>query len=98
MAELTYELTDVEERAEKNPDFWFPPKLLRRNLKVGKYVQLVFNSVKGQPPGAERMWVMVIEILNDGFYKGELHSDPVSIKILHGEKVLFESRHVCAIE
>ena len=85
-----YTLVDVVERAEKFSTFSIPPLEERATLAPGDYAKLVFDD-------AERMWVKVTRVNDDGSYRGVLDNDPVIVELKPGAKVTFSPQHVCAI-
>jgi hypothetical protein len=96
---INWELENVEEIAKENPDqFFIPSKDERKNQKIGDLVRLHFILNEKGPgfPRAERMWVKISEISNDGKnFKGYLTNQPNYIKGLKADDVI--SFHIANI-
>lgn len=96
-----YRLASAEARAKESPKtFRIPPEPVRRAIRNGMLVKLIFE-LKGVPahgPAAERMWVEVLG--KDGpRYYGTLCNDPGVIPGLkRGQEVWFGPEHVASIE
>lgn len=91
-------LLDAERLHRDDPDtFSIPRADVRRSLAVGDGVKLIFGYGPGERPPAERMWVQVVEVEDDG-YAGRLDNTPHVIgDLAPGDLVRFEPRHVAAI-
>ncbi|WP_183581124.1 immunity protein Imm33 domain-containing protein [Mucilaginibacter sp. X5P1] len=87
----------VEIQKEFPYTFYRPPDEIIDSLKPGDLVKLIFRFESDEPdvPAAERMWV-IIEIINeDGSFVGKLNNDPFHIKdIKLGNKVRFSRQHI----
>jgi hypothetical protein len=95
-----YTLQDCEETHREFPrSFSIPRAELRRALEPGWLVKLVFTLPEPvENYGAERMWVEVLGARDHG-YTGRLDNHPKFVKDLaHGDDVVFEARHVAALE
>ena len=93
----TWTLDDAEERARKHPyTFWKPSHQLTEKIRPGDLVKLIFVLTERGPddPHAERMWVEVTEVTDQGFV-GTLDNIPQYIPDFeHGTIIEFESRHI----
>ena len=91
-------LLDAEARHRQDPDsFSIPRSDVRSALAPGDLVKLLFGAGPGDPPPAERMWVLVLGA-KDGRYLGRLDNEPEAISDLQlGAQVLFGPEHVAAI-
>lgn len=79
--------------------FYKPSQSLINKLKVGHLVKLIFRfeTETSNQPGAERMWVEIIEI-GDEKFTGTLANDPYYIKDLKYKDVLeFEAKHIIQV-
>jgi hypothetical protein len=101
MKKMKPKLLDVEEEHRKNPrTYSIPRKEQRHHLQVGQLVKLVFlkDSSETNDKRAERMWVIVKKILEDG-YCGTLDNDPYFLAGLkRGDLIDFGPEHVAAID
>lgn len=86
--------------------FWLPAEAVRRSLKAGDIVKLMFKYIdldEEEAGGfeAERMWVEITE-LNGPYFVGELRNQPVVAGEDHdlafGSKVVFLPEHVIDME
>ncbi len=87
-----WELENVEEKAKENPDRFFIPTIQeRKSQKIGDVVRLHFILTEKEPelPRAERIWVKILEISNDGNnFKGYLTNQPRYIKGLKAGDII----------
>lgn len=94
-------LLDAEAQNEAFPDtFPIPSARERRALRTGDLVKLVFvlDPPPTEGPNAERMWMEVRRIHEDGSYDGWLTNDPVVVPGLEsGALIAFEAHHVAGI-
>lgn len=94
-------LLDAESQNEAFPDtFPIPSAAERASLRTGDLVKLVFvlDPPPDEGPNAERMWVEVRRIHDDGGYDGWLTNDPVVIPDLEPSALIaFEAHHVAGI-
>lgn len=94
-------LLDAESQNEAFPDtFPIPTRSERQRLRTGDLVKLVFvlDPPPEEGPNAERMWIEVRRIGDDGSYDGWLTNDPVVIPGLEPSTLIaFEPRHVAGI-
>ena len=70
-------------------------------VQPGENVKLIFDFTSDDPeaPEAERMWVLVDEITNEGTFIGRLDNTPRWIKDLQvGDTIAFDSRHIINTE
>lgn len=77
--------------------FYKPSAPIIERIAVGDTVKLIFEFSSDDPeaPGAERMWVLVDEIVAPGRFRGRLDNHPYHIKDLKaGDPVEFEARHI----
>lgn len=93
-----FSLRDVEEAAREHPDtFKIPPLDERKNLGIGDFAKLIFESWAG----TERMWVKIygVQFTNNvpAVYYGELDNNPVMIPLARGTEIEFEPKHVAGI-
>lgn len=90
-------LLDAEQRHQADPhSFSIPRSDVRRSLAVGDLVKLLFGFGRGDPPSAERMWVEIVDVSDDG-YVGRLENTPQAISDLRpGDLVPFRPLHVAA--
>ncbi|WP_282081450.1 immunity protein Imm33 domain-containing protein [Aquimarina algiphila] len=93
----SWKLTDSEDLAKKNKyTFYKPSREITKNLEIGNIVKLTFefDSSNSEHPGAERMWVEIIEINGDK-YKGKLDNHPFYLHELYaGDEIFFEHKHI----
>jgi len=90
-------LRDVEAMHHRSPiTFSIPRSDLRKSLKPGALVKLVF-SVSSGPETAERMWVVVLSTSEIG-YIGRLDDEPTLISDLSlDDEIHFGPEHVAAL-
>jgi hypothetical protein len=95
-------LEDADPIAAENPyTFYKPPRELISRVRAGEVVKLIFrfNSDDPEAPGAERMWVLVDEVLADGHFRGRLNNEPCHIQDLQlDDPVAFQACHVINTE
>ena len=98
----TWKLTDAEAIASANKYTFFKPSAQTiAALQQGEFVQLIFEIVDppDEGPGAERMWVEIVEVDAAGGYRGLLRNDPSAIEDLKfGDQVAFEPCHIIKTE
>lgn len=94
---VDFRLGNAEEKHAAAPrTFFIPPRSERENLAPGDLARLLFELVDpGEgDPGAERMWVEVLETA-DGRYVGVLTNAPTAITTIEqGGLVEFGPEHV----
>jgi hypothetical protein len=81
--------------------FYKAPRNLIEKVSIGEVVKLIFRFESDDPeaPGAERMWVLVDEIGQDGTFKGRLDNDPKYIQDLKAEDpISFSACHIINTE
>lgn len=95
-----YYLADAQERHRKHPrTFDIPTEEEIEALQVNDLVKLIFSFPEQLENGccAERMWVCITEITEDGFC-GELDNQPYYLKDLKaGDRITFQKKHIAAI-
>ena len=79
-----------------------PPEEGRSNLSSETYIKLLFRfaaeDADREDDQTERMWVLVSEIDEDGYYVGTLENDPHHANTLAcGDTIRFHPLHVMAI-
>jgi hypothetical protein len=87
----------VELQKEFSYTFYRPSEAIIDSLKTGDIVKLIFRFESDEPnmPVAERMWVMIEVINDDGTFVGKLDNDPFHIKdIKAGNEVIFSREHI----
>jgi len=88
-------------RSEGYPDeFLIPSEDERRSLAVGQGAKLLLwiESTAEHIPVCERMWVLVVDRLADGFYAGVLESTPETLGgLVKGDRLVFGPEHVADI-
>jgi hypothetical protein len=96
-----WHLENVEAMAAAHPrTFFIPPAEVRRQLKRGDGVKLIFLLDAPAPGGAEaeRMWVEIVSEAS-GRYIGKLLNQPAVIAGLNpGDRVDFGPEHVASID
>lgn len=97
MKEKSWSLVDAQKIAEEFPyTFYKPSSQLVSQLKPGNQVKLIFEFRSDDPdaPSAERMWVDIEEVSDDGFY-GLLDNDPAYIEDLkYKDPIHFNDIHI----
>ena len=76
--------------------FYKPSNEVVSQLKPGNQAKLIFQFESDDPeaPSAERMWVEIIEVTNNGF-RGTLDNDPAYIQDLkYQDPVEFQEYHI----
>lgn len=95
-------LEDADPIAADNPyTFYKPSRECIARVRPGEVVKLIFCFRSDDPdaPSAERMWVLVDELLPDGGFRGRLDNVPLRIADLKlGDPVCFHARHVISTE
>lgn len=98
----SWHLEDADPIAAENPyTFYKPSRELISRVRPGEVVKLIFcfDSSDPEAPGAERMWVLVDEILSDGSFRGRLNNEPRYIQDLKvDDLVSFRACHVINTE
>ena len=97
-----YYLEDAVWMSQYRDDVDPPPEDVRNNLNLGTYVKLLFQfaaeDVAHSDGQTERMWVLVSEIDEGGYYIGTLQNDPHHANTLAcGDTIRFHPLHVMAI-
>jgi hypothetical protein len=95
-------LTDADELAARHKyTFYKSPRDIIEKVSVGEVVKLIFQFESDDPeaPSAERMWVLVDEIGQDGKFKGRLNNEPRYIKDLKlDDPIDFSACHIINTE
>jgi len=98
----TWSLEDADVIAAKSPyTFYKPTREIIRKVAAGEVVKLIFRFASEDPeaPAAERMWVLVEEVLPGGGFKGKLNNEPMYITDLKlDDPVEFEACHIINTE
>jgi hypothetical protein len=98
----SWHLANADElAAEFRYTFYKPPESILQRVRPGEVVKLIFRFESEDPeaPSAERMWVLVDEVLGDGRFKGRLNNDPRYINDLKlDDPVEFQACHVINTE
>jgi hypothetical protein len=98
----TWRLRDADPIAAEYPyTFYKPSRELIARVKPGENVKLIFDFDSNDPeaPGAERMWVIVDEVLEDEKFRGRLDNHPAWIADLKaGDPVVFSACHIIHTE
>jgi hypothetical protein len=100
MAKRTWYLEDVEEAAQRSETFFIPARVDRCALRVGELVRLHFmlSSPPTDGPRAERMWVEIESLDDEGSYRGYLTNRPTAINDLKpGDLIDFSAEHVARL-
>ena len=96
-----WELEDCKKAHQKSPQtFEIPSDEEEQLVKVGQLLRLHFltGSLTNDIPRAERMWVEVCQLLEDGLYRGHLTNQPKFIDSLNpGDVIEFRWKHVAQI-
>lgn len=79
-----------------------PPQDVRNSLPVGSYAKLLFRfaaeTADRNDNETERMWVLIVELDENGYYVGTLANDPNHDRVLKcGETIHFHPSHVMDI-
>lgn len=94
----TWHLDDAEKLAQQyRYTFYRPSPPVLARIAPGDCVKLIFRFESTDPsaPAAERMWVIVDDMLPDGHFTGHLDNEPRYISDLkHADPVAFEARHI----
>lgn len=97
-------LGSAEERHFKAPrTFHIPGAADRRNLQPGDMAKLLFDCEK-KPNGCrgERMWVLVVQVCDEGDgveYGGVLANEPAILETLaKGDEIWFSPEHIADID
>lgn len=97
MKEKSWGLVDAQKLAEEFPyTFYKPSRQLVSQLKPGNQVKLIFEfrSDDAKAPSAERMWVDIVEVSDEGFY-GLLDNEPAYIEDLkYKDSIHFYDIHI----
>ena len=101
-AENGYYLEDAVWTAQYRDDVDPPAEEFRDNLSVGQYVKLLFRfaaeDAERKDYETERMWVLITDFDEDGYYIGTLENDPHhSSTLMCGDTIHFHSLHVMEI-
>ena len=97
MENRSWNLEDAQKIAEEYTyTFYKPSKEVVSQLKAGNQAKLIFTFESEDPeaPRAERMWVEITEVTQNGF-SGYLDNDPAYIKDLkYKDPVEFNEHHI----
>lgn len=98
MTKQSWKLEDAQKIADEFPyTFYKPSKEVISQLTEGNIVKLIFPFESDDPeaPSAERMWVIVKKLGENGSFKGVLDNDPYHIKDLKcGDPIEFSECHI----
>ena len=98
----SWHLEDADPIAAENPyTFYKPSRELISGVRPGEVVKLIFCFTSDDPeaPRAERMWVLVDEVLPDERFRGRLNTEPRHIQDLKlDDPVAFQACHVINTE
>lgn len=98
----SWHLEDADPIAAENPyTFYKPSGALISRVRPGEVVKLIFGFTSDDPeaPRAERMWVLVDEVLPDESFRGRLNNEPRHIQDLKlDDPVSFQACHVINTE
>ena len=98
----SWHLEDADPIAAENPyTFYKPSRELISRVRPGEVVKLIFCFTSDDPeaPRAERMWVLVDEVLPDESFRGRLNNEPRHIQDLKlDDPVSFQACHVINTE
>jgi len=93
----SWSLENAQEISDEFPyTFYKPSSLVVSQLRPGNQAKLIFTFEPSDPdsPRAERMWVEITDIFENGF-RGYLDNDPAYIKDLKHQDILeFEECHI----
>jgi len=85
-------LIDGEKRQDEHPEtFVIPPLWVRHSVDAGDVVKVGFEL---QGTGAERMWVRVTRVTDNGTYEGELDNHPAILPMDYGDAVAFGPENI----
>jgi len=85
-------LIDGEKRQDEYPEaFVIPPLWVRHSVDAGTVVKVGFELVGF---GAERMWVRITRVTDNGTYEGELDNHPAILPMNYGETVAFGPENI----
>ena len=94
----TWHLDNADElAAQYRYTFYKPSQEVIARIAPGDCVKLIFRFDSNDPdaPAAERMWVVVDEVLPRGHFTGRLDNEPRYITDLkHNDRVAFEACHI----
>lgn len=98
----TWQLANADDLvAESKYTFYQPPREIIEQVAPGEVVKLIFRFESEDPevPAAERMWVLVDEVQNDGHFRGRLNNEPKYIQDLKlDDPVEFDACHIINTE
>src|SRR5262245_4049007 len=98
----TWELVDADPIAAESPyTFYKPSRDLIARIRAGELVKLIFRFDSSDPkaPSAERMWVLVEDVLSDGGFRGRLDNEPRYITDLRlNDSIVFRPCHIINTE
>ncbi|HVR95375.1 MAG TPA: DUF2185 domain-containing protein [Thermoanaerobaculia bacterium] len=98
----SWRLVDADVLAAENKyTFYKPPREVIAQVVPGDAVKLIFEFDSDDPeaPGAERMWVLVDEVMEQGCFKGRLNNEPAYIQNLKlDDPVEFQACHIINTE
>lgn len=93
----SWQLSNAEELAKEfKYTFYKPSRKITNQLEIGNIAKVTFefNSNNEDHPSAERMWIQITEVKEDGFV-GLLDNSPFYIHDLYaGDLVEFEHKHI----
>ncbi|MCA9265072.1 MAG: DUF2314 domain-containing protein [Planctomycetales bacterium] len=97
-----YYLDDAVWLSKFRDDLDPPSEETRDNLSVGEYVKLLFRfaaeDAERDDHETERMWVLITDLDDDGYYVGTVENDPHhSDKLKCGDTISFHPLHVMAV-
>lgn len=98
----SWSLVDADELANQHKyTFYKTPRRLIDKVMVGESVKLIFQFESDEPdaPSAERMWVLVNKVEQNGTFNGKLDNDPKYIQDLKaGDPICFSACHIINTE
>lgn len=98
----SWHLEDADPIAAENPyTFYKPSREVIARVQPGEVVKLnfCFSSTDPEAPRAERMWVLVDQVLADGSFRGRLNNEPHYIHDLKlDDPVSFGACHIINTE
>jgi hypothetical protein len=98
----SWELVDADPIASENPyTFYKPSRDVIGRVRPGELVKLIFRFKSSDPgaPSAERMWVLVEDVLPDGSFRGRLDNEPKYISDLKvNDPIAFQPCHIINTE